>query len=392
MQRLGLGDGLARADAEQLPGAQPAFIGFDVLGAAALDVLLFDAAELDRQRLDDLVHDLVLCGEDVVQLAVEAVGPQMAAALGVDQLGGDAHAVAGLADRAFQHEAHAELAADLLHLHRPALVGEGGIARDHEQRLDLGEIGDQVLGDAVAEILLLGVAAHVGEGQDGDRGLGRHGGRGRARRAVGPADAEHADRPGDVLDRPLTQILELDAELVAYRIAHRARHEDGAGLRQPLQSGGDVDAVAEDVLAFDDDVAQVDTDAELDARLVGRAAVAVGHAGLDGDGAANRLDGAGEVDQQAIAGALDDAAAVGRDMRLDQLAEVALQALQRAFLVAAHQPAVAGDIGRQNGGEPAFGALLLVHDPISGGATITSRPLLREMVAQARACAHRCPL
>ena len=164
------------------------------------------------------------------------------------------------------------------------------------------------------------------------------------------------------------------------------------GSAMPFQAGGDVDAVAVDVLAFDDDVAQVDADAELDARLVGRAAVAVGHAGLDGDGAAHRLDGAGEIDQQAVAGALDDAAAVGGDMRLDQLAEVALQALQRAFLVAAHQPAVAGDIGRQDGGEPAFGALLLVHDPISGGATITSRPLLREMVAQARACADRCPL
>ena len=140
-------------------------------------------------------------------------------------------------------------------------------------------------------------------------------------------------------------------------------------------------------LALDDDVAQVDADAEFDARLVGRAAVAVGHAGLDGDGAAHRLDGAGEIDQQAVAGALDDAAAVGGDMRLDQLAEMALQALQRAFLVAAHQPAVAGDVGRQDGGEPAFGALLLVHGSEFRGATITSRPLLREMVAQARACA-----
>ena len=105
----------------------------------------------------------------------------------------------------------------------------------------------------------------------------------------------------------------LDAELVAHRIAHRARDEDAARLGEPLQAGGDVDAVAEDVVALDDDVAEVDADAEFDARLVGRAAVAVGHAGLDLDGAAHRLDDAGELDQQAVAGALDDAAAVVGD-------------------------------------------------------------------------------
>src|SRR5262249_1281203 len=55
------------------------------------------------------------------------------------------------------------------------------------------------------------------------------------------------------------------------------------------------------------------------------------------------------------------ASAMGGDMGLDQLAEVALQPLQRAFLVAAHQPAVAGDIGRQDGREPSFGALIVFH-------------------------------
>ena len=42
------------------------------------------------------------------QLAFEAVGPQMRPGRGIDELAGDAHAVAGLAHAAFQHVAHAQ--------------------------------------------------------------------------------------------------------------------------------------------------------------------------------------------------------------------------------------------------------------------------------------------
>ena len=70
-------------------------------------------------------------------------------------------------------------------------------------------------------------------------------------------------------------------------------------------------------------------------------------------------------------------AVVGATRGDEQLLEIA----QRALFVQAHQPAVAGDVGRQDGGEPAFGALLLVHGSEFRGATITSRPLLREVVA-----------
>src|SRR5262249_15058147 len=87
----------------------------------------------------------------------------------------DAHTIAGLADAALEHEAHAEIPSDLLHFDRLALVDEGGVARDDEQARHLREVGDQVFGHAVAEIFLLGIAADVGEGQHGDRRLVRHG-------------------------------------------------------------------------------------------------------------------------------------------------------------------------------------------------------------------------
>ena len=94
-------------------------------------------------------------------------------AVGVDELSGDAHAAGGFAHAALQHVAHAELARDLPHVDRLALVGEGGIARDHEEPLLPRKAGDDVLGQAVRKVILIGIAAHVLERQHRDRRLVR---------------------------------------------------------------------------------------------------------------------------------------------------------------------------------------------------------------------------
>ena len=86
----------------------------------------------DRHRLGDLV----LHRENVGEIAVVALGPDMIAGLGLDQLRGDPDAVAGFAHAAFEHIAHAQFAPDLLHIDRAALVGEARIAGDDEQRAD----------------------------------------------------------------------------------------------------------------------------------------------------------------------------------------------------------------------------------------------------------------
>src|ERR1700720_637921 len=89
----------------------------------------------------------------------------------VDQLRGDAHPIAVFANRAFEHVAHAELAPDLLHVDRLALVGEARIAGDDEEPADAGERRDDLLDHAVGEVLLLRAAAHIGERQHRDRWL-----------------------------------------------------------------------------------------------------------------------------------------------------------------------------------------------------------------------------
>ena len=80
----------------------------------------------------------------------------------------DAHSIAGLAHAALDDIARAELLADLLDVHRLALEDEGRIAGNHEERMETAEPGDDVLGQAVREVLLLAIARHVVERQYGD--------------------------------------------------------------------------------------------------------------------------------------------------------------------------------------------------------------------------------
>ena len=77
-------------------------------------------------------------------------------------------------------------------------------------------------------------------------------------------DAEHVNRLGDVLDLLLARIDELDAEILAHLIPDRRGNRNAARLRQRLQPCRDIDAIAQDVVALDDNVAEVDTDAEFD--------------------------------------------------------------------------------------------------------------------------------
>jgi hypothetical protein len=83
----------------------------------------------------------------------------MGAGRRVDQLPGDAHPAARLAHRAFEHIAHAELAADLLHVDGLALVGKTRIAGDDEEPADARERRNDIIDHAVGEIFLLRIAA-----------------------------------------------------------------------------------------------------------------------------------------------------------------------------------------------------------------------------------------
>ena len=170
--------------------------------------------------------------------------------------------------------------------------------------------------------------------------------------AFGEGDAVDPDRPCDVLDGLLAHVLEAEAQLVSHLVVDLARNHDAAGLGERLQPRGHVDAVAINIVVVADDVADVDADAELDAPIGWHIGIAFGHAALDFDGAAHSIDDADEFHQHAVAGGLDDAAPVLGDLGIDQFLAMRLELAKRAFLVDAHQPAVAGDVARENRGQP----------------------------------------
>src|SRR5260370_17993226 len=92
--------------------------------------------------------------------------------------------------------------------------------------------------------------------------------------------AERPHRPSDILDVLLAHILKGNVELVAHLVADDAADAKAARLGQTLQSGGEIDPVAENVAFVDDDVALMDAEAELDPLLCRHIAVARGHLAL----------------------------------------------------------------------------------------------------------------
>src|SRR5215472_14084926 len=78
-------------------------------------------------------------------------------------------------------------------------------------------------------------------------------------------------------------------------------------------------------------------------------AVTGAHLVLDLDRAAHRVDDAGELDEEAVAGRFDDATPMLGDFGIGEFPADRTQRSERALLVLAHQPRIAGDIDRQNG-------------------------------------------
>jgi len=166
-------------------------------------------------------------------------------------------------------------------------------------------------------------------------------------------------RLSNILQRLQTHIVEDKINLAADLALGVVRNADASGFRNTLQARGDVDAVAENVAVVEDDISDVNTDAKFNSDVLRNVSVLSGHSALDFGGAPRRVYGAGEFDQHAVAGGLDDAASMLGDRRIEKRLPQCLELRERAFLVTTHQTAVAGNIRRQHSRQPSF------HPPAS---------------------------
>jgi hypothetical protein len=208
---------------------------------------------------------------------------------------------------------------------------------------------DEVLRQAVAESLKRRFATQIVERQHRQAGPERSLTRSRCCRRRGrraqPLHAPSAHRTCDVFDLLFADVGKPNLELAAHLLLHEVRHANATGIGQLLQACCDVHAVAEDVVAVNDDVANVYADAERDAVLPRDVGVVRSHRGLDADDAAHGINYARELQQQPVARRLDDAPAVLADFRVDHRAPQRLQGSQRTALIAAHKPRVARNVG-----------------------------------------------
>ena len=167
---------------------------------------------------------------------------------------------------------------------------------------------------------------------------------------------EDLHRLGDVLQLLPAAVGEIQIELVADQAVDLAGDADAARLRQALEPGRHVDAVAVDIVRLDDDVAEVDPHAEQHAAFLRLIGVQLGHRRLDRHRALDRVDHAGELDQRAVAGLFHDSAVPLGDPRIDDLSQQLHQARMGRGLVHSHEAAVANNVRSQDRGEAAIHA------------------------------------
>ena len=164
-------------------------------------------------------------------------------------------------------------------------------------------------------------------------------------------------RPRDVLERLLSEVDELRLDPSPHMLVRRARNGHATGFGDAFEPRGDVDAVAEDILALDKHIAEMDADPVEDALRLEGAFIAGRHLLLHRQGAFDRRDDGREFDEHPVAHGLEQPPAVRGDDRLSGLSPLAHETC-RAGLVLAHHARIADDIGGEDRGKLAGGCHL----------------------------------
>jgi hypothetical protein len=151
-----------------------------------------------------------------------------------------------------------------------------------------------------------------------------------------------------ILELLLASILESYLQLTAHLLMRGIRDVDAARLGDAFQTGGYIDTIAQDVVTFDQHVAKIDTDSEQHPPILRHVSVPFRHELLDRNGALHGGHDGRKLEEDAVAGGLDNASAIARHDRIDG-GTVLAQSPCCADLIGTHQAAVTGDISRQDG-------------------------------------------
>ena len=280
----------------------------------------------------------------------------MDAGLGINELAGDADTISCVPHSALKHVAHAEFARDPLHVDSYGFIDKGGITRDDEEPLDARQAGDDVLHDAVSKVLLLGIATHVLERQ---HRYGGRSGRGSAARPLdGYAELQKGrccftntpdpHRFGNILESLCPHILKGALNLAPNLPVSIVGNANPTRFCDPFETHCNIDPITKDIIICDDNITDMNADAKFDPFVLRHIGILFRHAALDFVGASHGVDHAGELNESAVPGILDDTSVMLSDFGIKKRLSKSFQLRQRAFFVDPYQAARARDIRRQN--------------------------------------------
>jgi hypothetical protein len=151
----------------------------------------------------------------------------------------------------------------------------------------------------------------------------------------------------------LTEISEDQGQFGAYMVLHNTGDANPTRFRKSFQPGRDIDGIAEEVVALNHDVADVERDPKPHL-LTGRPIrILLGYGVLNRDGTLNGVHGAGEVGDEAVTRGIENPTAMRGDQVIDD-DPVGRERSKGTDLIAAHEGAVARDIRGENRSELSF--------------------------------------
>jgi hypothetical protein len=112
--------------------------------------------------------NLILKDKDVCHFPVISLGPNVGSVVCRDELGGDADTSAGSPHAAFDDVLDIQCAGDLPDVLVLSLEGEGGSSRNDFQFRHVRQSIDQLFCEAVGEVFVLRITAHIYECQHSD--------------------------------------------------------------------------------------------------------------------------------------------------------------------------------------------------------------------------------
>jgi hypothetical protein len=145
-----------------------------------------------------------------------------------------------------------------------------------------------------------------------------------------------AHRLCNVFQRLRAHIFESNVHLAADLSMSIIGNADATGLCNSLKAGSDIDAVTKNITVIENDVTDVNADAELNFDVLRYRGVLLRHTPLDLNRTTYRINSASKLDQHSIAGGLDDAAAMYGDGGIDEGLSGRLEPGKRPFFVQPH--------------------------------------------------------